>query len=344
MNICLVFLGDLLPEYVKANISYLKESFPSEKIWLLSDNERSLEIASKLSIQVWKCSNPILSWPALKDSELDLKFRNGFYFYALGRFSILDEFMESHSNESVLHIEADVWLAPNFPFHQIDQIKEEIAFPLERKSMAIPSTVYIKNRGAMSHLFSFLNDAVVQGRAPIDMFLLSLYATENSDRVHILPTAMNDPAAFNPSIDKETKETILKNHKYYDGIFDSSTWGQYLFGIDPKNYLGIRMVYHEQKNHAVSVKSIRLKVDEHGNIFLSQGNSNAYLYSLHIHSKDLRIFLPTRTAFLQKRIDEISSSTKYEFSVSVFLKSISFKALNNFLKIIWNKVKLIFRL
>jgi hypothetical protein len=247
--------------------------------------------------------------------------------------------MGSHSDESVLHIEADVWLAPNFPFYQINQIKEEIAFPLERKNVAIPSTVYIKNREAMSHLFCFLTDALVKGRTPIDMFLLSLYATENPGRVHILPTVMNEPTAFNPNTDKETKKTILKNNKNFDGIFDSSTWGQYLFGIDPKNYLGIRMVYHEQKNHAVSVKSIRLKVDEYGNIHLSNGKAAAYLYSLHIHSKDIRIFLPNRTAFLKKRINEIRSSTKYEFSATILFRTFSFKILKNFLKIVWNKAK-----
>ena len=344
MNICLVFLGDLLPAYVQANISYLKETFPSKKIWLLSDNVDNLEIASKLSINIWKCSNPLLSWPALKDSELDLNFRNGFYFYALGRFSALDEFMRNNSNESVLHIEADVWLAPNFPFHQIDQIKEDIAFPLERKSVAIPSTVYIKNRNAMSHLFNFLNNAIMQGCTPIDMFLLALYATENPSKVHILPTVVSEPTAFNPNIDEETKKIILQNQKYYNGIFDSSTWGQYLFGIDPKNYLGIRLVYHEQKNHAVSIKSIRLKVDEYGNICLNCGNTNAYLYSMHIHSKDARAFLPTRNAFLQKRIDEIRSRTKYEFSVSVLFRTMSVNLLINFMKIICNKLKLSFRL
>ena len=231
MNICLVYLKTALPHYVEANISYLRRTFPAEKIWLISDNDSNLEIAKKLGLNAWKCTNPVLDWEALKNSDLDLKFRDGFYSYALGRFHSLNEFMKIFPSESVLHIEADVWLAPNFPLRKIEKIQEEVAFPLEQKGVAIPSTVFIQNSLSMSRLLSFLTESLSMGRTPIDMFLLPLYREFFPNRVHIFPSAVPLGDGFKLDVDLFTRNEMCSNFQYYNGIFDSSTWGQYLFGI-----------------------------------------------------------------------------------------------------------------
>ena len=332
MNICLVYLGDSFPAYVKANILYLKRTFPDKKIWFLSDNEKSLRIASKLNVKTWRCDNPLSNWAELRNSELDFSFRKGFYPYTLGRFSALNDFMKNHIDESVLHIEADVWLAPNFPFDLLDKINEEIAFPLERKNVAIPSTVFFKNQASISHLFKFLTIALKDGITPIDMFLLATYAATYPKLVHILPTAARESTAFNSLIDSDTNNLVSKNFENYSGIFDSSTWGQFLLGIDPKNYLGIRLIYHTQKNHAIKTSNAYISIDDKGNIKLRQGKTDLNLYSLHVHSKDLRIFQTEGSKLLKKRVTEIRSRTKYEMNFGVMINYFSIKLLIKLIK------------
>ena len=328
-----------MPKYAEANISYLQRTFPREKIWLISDNDLNLEIGKRFGLKVWKCTNPIISWEALRNSGLDLNYREGFYSYSLGRFSALNEFMKSQTNESVLHVEADVWLAPNFPFREIENIKEEIAFTLEQKGIVIPSTIFIKNSESMLRLFAYLTEALSKGFTPIDMFLLSLYENTFPERVHILPSVFPDKLGFNDSLDVETKNQILLNHRKYEGIFDSSTWGQFLFGIDPKNYLGIRMIYKVQEKHAAKIKGVRFQITSEGNLALIRGSTHIFLYSLHIHSKDVRVFLENEHRFFRDRIQGNSYRTKYEFSPIIFLNYFSLRLFVRLLNIVWTRVR-----
>ena len=339
MNICLIYLNASLPKYAEVNLSYLKRTFPREKIWLISDSDLNLEIAKKFGLRVWKCTNPLSSWEALRNSGLELNYRGGFYSYSLGRFSALNEFMKSQVNESVLHVETDVWLAPNFPFREIEIIKEDIAFPLEKKGVVIPSTIFIKNSESMLRLFGYLTDALSKGFTPIDMFLLSLYENTFPERVHILPSVFPENLGFNASVDVETKNKILLNHRNYEGIFDSSTWGQFLFGIDPKNYLGIRMIYRVQEKHAAKIKGIGFQITSEGNIALIRGSTRIFLYSLHIHSKDVRVFLKDEHRFFRDRIQGNSYRTKYEFIPTIFLNYFSLRLFVHLLNIVWTRVR-----
>ena len=337
MNICLIYLGTKLPAYLMANIAYLHRTFPKEHIWLITDNKENIDIATDLGIRTWLCSNPLLSWESLRNSELDLEFRNGFYSYALGRFFVLNEFMQKNPGQSALQIEADVWLAPNFPFKEISQITQEVAFPLERKDVVIPSTVFIKNFKASSNLLDFLTTALVSGATPIDMFLLSAYAKHFPHRVQILPSALTNLVGFNEDTDNYTKEQISRNNYIFGGIFDSSTWGQYLFGIDPKNYLGVLILFHNQKSHAINPSKYYFSLLDSGSIEVSLGAKKTFLYSLHIHSKDLRIFQLGASHFIRKRILESHKKKRaYEFHLSNIIRFFSIKKLFFFLKIFWN--------
>jgi hypothetical protein len=337
MNICLIYLGNKLPAYFRANIAYLNRTFPKEHIWLITDNKENLDIATDLGIRTWLCSNPLLSWEALRNSELDLGFRNGFYSYALGRFFVLNAFMQKHPSQSVLQIEGDVWLAPNFPFSEISQITQEVAFPLERKDVVIPSTVFVKNFKASSNLLEFLTTSLASGATPIDMFLLSKYAIHFPQRVQILPSAFTNLVGFNQGTDKYTKVQISKNNYIYNGIFDSSTWGQYLFGIDPRNYLGVLILFHNQKGHAVNPSKYYFSLLDSGSIEISLGAKRTFLYSLHIHSKDVRIFLPGASQFIEERILESHKKKKvYEFHLSDIFRFFSIKKSFSFLKLFWN--------
>jgi hypothetical protein len=337
MNICLIYLGDKLPAYLSANITYLHRTFPKEHIWLITDNKENIEKATELGIRTWLCSNPLSSWESLRNSELDLEFRNGFYSYALGRFFVLYEFMQKHPEQSALQIEADVWLAPNFPFNEISQITQEIAFPLERKDVVIPSTVFIKNCQASSNLLEFLTTSLASGATPIDMFLLSAYAKYFPHRVQVLPSALTSPIGFNENTDNYTKVQISMNNYIYNGIFDSSTWGQYLFGIDPRNYLGVLILFHNQNGHAINPSKYYFSLLDSGSIEVSIGGERTFLYSLHVHSKDIRIFLPDSSNFIKERILESRKKKKvYEFHLLDIFKFFSIKKLFFFLKIFWN--------
>ena len=317
MNICLIYLGNPLPKYAKENFMYLRRTFPQEKIWLLSDNLDNLNFASSLEIGAWKCSNALSSWQALKESELDHNFRRGFYSHALGRFAALNEFMRVQPDESALHIESDVWIAPNFPFSEIRKINQEVAFPLERKNVAIPSTLFLKNSKSMEKLFEFMTTRIRKGFPPIDMFLLAEYIEQFPNRVHILPTFLADPSMFMSNLDHQTQIRLLKNAEKYHGVFDSSTWGQYFFGIDPRNTHGIKVLFHIQKSHVFDPSIPKVAILSDGCIELTSGLQKKYLYSMHIHSKNRRVFTSSSRKFIRKILVK-SKRGKVVYSLTAF--------------------------
>ena len=338
MNICLVYLGNRLPKYARENFSYLQRTFPTEKIWLLSDSLENLKFASNLGIRVWKSSKTLDGWKALKNSELDHEFRNGFYSHALGRFAALNDFMQLRPKESLLHIESDVWIAPNFPFSEIRKINQEVAFPLERQDRAIPSTLYLKNSRSMSKLFQFMTDRLRNGFPAIDMFLLAEYFNVFPERVHILPSFLSDPSVFNLNLDYKTQKQLLKNSDKYAGVFDSSTWGQYFFGIDPRNTHGIKVLYRVQENHVFNPSIPEVTILPNGCVQVTSKMQRKFLYSMHIHSKDKRIFLQSSHNFIQNAlmnsrrqkvlyrltvfsIREFFRASSYTYLIKLFLKS-----------------------
>ncbi len=316
----MVYLGPDLPDYVKRNLKQIRRNFSKNELYFITDNAKSREIVTQLGILTFFVEKD-LQKQLTKVEGLDREFRAGFWIYTAARFAAISEFMHfMGDNESVLQIEADVWLAPNFPMQSISTISKDIAFPITQKSTGLASVLFIRDRSSALFLSNYFDTEFRRGKFVIDYEILGKLQKEHPDKVYVLPSALPGDQNFNSSADPSVRRLITSNNSAFDGIFDGSTWGQYLVGEDPRNFFGIRRVFHFQPHHAVNPVSVKFQTIPNLGVLGELNFEKKFIYNLHIHSKDKRIFDRNGLNFINKRISQVRKKTKYEFKISILLE------------------------
>ena len=333
--LCIVYLGREIPKYIEDNLKYLKKTFPGFDVYFITDNKSAQERVSKFGIKTWRCPSPSTEWKSLKDIDgVDSQFRDGFWIKTIGRIYALLDFSAAFPDRSIIQIEGDVWLSPHFPFEAFTKIDKPIAFPLERRGVGIMSTLYLQNYQATKMIFDFFDSSIRGEGHLVDMHILGDFAEKNKNLVKILPSAVNVAEMFNDSADEDFRIQISEFEGYFGGLFDASTWGQYLTGLDPRNFLGIKILYHLQISHAVNPINSRIQLLDNGALEIIIDGVRTKLFSMHIHSKDRRIFRNGSETFIRKRLYEKTLKRKYEVSPKDLFTSFNLRIFFSFIKII----------
>jgi hypothetical protein len=289
LKLVLVYLGRHVPSYVFLNLILLQRNFPQYDVVFLSDFQHNLHKAEKMGVTTKKVpyaeeykeiTPDQLSW--------DMKFRDFFWYKTLARFFALSYYLSSNPDSSILHIEADVLLLPNFPLEKVSKIGHPLSFPLETLNQAVASTLFIKNKSALEHLISFAADQAQIDPRVTDMTILAKYRLSHPERVLVMPTAPGRKDAFVESGFTEQIDTLSGNLDYFGGLFDATTWGQYLTGIDERNSRGFRKTYHFQSHHAINTTSFHFLFENSLSVRIHE--ETFHLFALHVHSKNLNLF------------------------------------------------------
>jgi hypothetical protein len=236
-------------------------------------------------------------------------FRDGFWFKTLARFYALSEFMKLEPSESALLVESDVWISPDFPFETFIFPEFDCAYPLANSSQGVASTFFIRNSKCMQNFLEFAEKSVLTNPESTDVTILGAYYKLSDINIKILPSAVSSSESFNSWVSEEERNLLASKSFFSSGIFDASTWGQFLTGEDPRNAWGYRNLYSKQVQHPVNPSAHFFSVSG-DKIFAHIGNSNASVYSLHVHSKDVRVF--SNSQFLARRVRESILGTKKE--------------------------------
>ena len=315
MNIVYVYLNQKLPKYALKNILYFRSNFPNKKLIFISDLEYNIELIKSFGVETYLAEKPTLVWEELANyKSVDLNFRGGFWLSTLARFHALAQFMKTNPEQSVLQVECDVLLLPDFPFQMIYQTNTGIAFPIVNNTDAVPSLVFFKNASHATKLLEFMSRKMVMESHTTDMTILGQYSIDFPELVTILPTNFSTNFGYQPWVELDLKKRMSKNIGIYKGVFDAATWGQYLTGEDPRNTLGIRRVFHTLKHHAIDPSKFVWDFNESsGKITLSNGEEIFPLFCLHIHSKDLKCFEINPGRRIQKRINSLPRGQKLEY-------------------------------
>jgi hypothetical protein len=210
------------------------------------------------------------------------------------------------------------------------QRNQKITFSHLKKSPGF-SVLDIFGLSNSEKLFDFFEKSISGAGFLVDMHILGAFAEKFKDSTTILPSAINVNRMFNKSADEDFRKQISNNEYHFGGLFDASTWGQYLTGLDPRNYLGVKILYHKQKAHAVNPQNSKITLTNNGGFELTIDGLRTKLFSLHIHSKDRRIFKEHSNAFIQKRLSRKLPNRKYEIDIMAMFTSFS---LQKFLKLI----------
>ena len=289
MKIAVVYLGQKLPKYAIRNLRYLISSFPKENIFFISDNPKSLSLAAQTGVKTWMyVEDKSLRGEFESTSSLPLDFRNGFWYTTTLRFYALRDFMEMNPKESVLQVEADVWISQEFPFEKFRNLpsEAEIAFPLESSDTAAASILYLKDLEAANKLIRITKEYQQNSRNISDMGILgSIFQNELMD-VFILPTAPENSPSVTFTLDQRVRKEVYRNLQYFGGIFDSTTYGLYVFGEDPRNHRGKLITHRNQDKHLVQCSKSKFVI-EHDAFGLMETEFLPF-HNLHVHSKDER--------------------------------------------------------
>jgi hypothetical protein len=334
IKLVLVYLGKP-PQYVISNLNYLHDAFPNYELVLIVDE--CLAEAKLLNSQVciWTVPKIESEWVAVSSLIAhDTDFRNNFWFKTVARFYALLHYLENNANSSILHIEADVWLSPHFPMKSLESLGETIAFPLKSHSEGIASTFYVGNLDLLRGFISFCESEFRNNPYSTDVSILGNYGMAEFSNFVNLPNGVMDSEYYRGDLPIEVQSTLSKNFEVFQGIFDASTLGIWFTGVDPRNENGFRTLF-KQQHHPIRCDNLNLFVE--GNHVYILCNFRRYeIYSLHVHSKDTRMFGVETWKVRLKQISAYDSSrVKYEFIPGV--------TLNYFIRYVIYRTKLVLR-
>lgn len=313
-----VYLGSSLPNYVLANMTQFKSRFPDSPLVFIGDSQKVCDKVELCGFNIWKVRDPEDSWGINRNSmSHDPVFRNGFWFKTLARFFALHEYLKNFPTESVLLIESDVWISPQFPLEIFQGFAHPIAFPLATSEQGVASTFFAKDSDCLKHFLNFAEHRVLVKPDSTDVTILAEYRSNYPENTYILPSGPIELNGYNPGYSKVESE-MLSDQKYFPNqIFDASTWGQFITGEDPRNSWGFRYLYRRQISHAVdpSVFDLSMKQDA---ITATINGVDYQINTLHIHSKDLLVF--TDSSRVISRVRGYHGTVKKEIIWKFFLR------------------------
>ncbi len=317
MNIVFAHFGKNLPRHLIANLNRCVELFPEHTIYLIADSNKIKKLPRGVKLVKYKLD---ASWNQLEISlSHPLDFRDGFWIKSLGRFFALKNFMEAHPGP-ILHVESDVLIAKDFPFIKLIECGKDIAFPVVSSELGIASTLYMRNLQTASYLGEFAIRCCQNDRNSTDMKVLGSLWRDSLVQVEILPTA---PSAIHALGIHDIPPSISKIDSF-KGYFDGLDFGYYLFGVDPRNNRGFLLLKKKLDGYFIDTSKAKFAYNPNREFpDLIVDDCVLPLFSLHIHSKLIKIFKSqSPRSYFRKQIDDYGSARARKIIFLVMIRSI----------------------
>lgn len=321
MNIVFVHIGPKVPAHLARNLVRTIKLFRGHPVILITlPGTRCPNIDGLVRIDYspndyfWKVSEN-LSHP--KD------FRGNFWANTLTRFLALHDYM-SAVQEEFIHVESDVILAEDFPFERFNKLRKPIAFPVVNQHQGIASVLYLRDQNASKELMKVIISEVEGNPFTTDMLILRSLYDGHQDSVQALPTGPDTSDSFNGTKNDETVHNTRKSLKLVGGIIDGLDIGYYLFGEDPRNHRGKRFLRTVLPDYYLNPKYLKFSYS-HSRKFINISTTSGEIpiYSLHIHSKDLRLFdLIVSQRVMRRAVENSGRPTAFEFLPRIYLHTV----------------------
>lgn len=318
IDLVFVHYGTKIPKHLSANIHRTAGLFPNSRIVLLTDQTQGVLPKNCLSYDILS-NTEILETKSKLDHPIN--FRNGFWATTFLRLVAVAKFAAENVNP-VLHIESDVILSSDFPLGKFLNLKESMAFPIVGPGLSVASIFYLGSRDSAAELISFLKLELEADPTTTDMKVLDRFRLANPGLVALLPIGPENQSAYLSTLSPSDFTKMQALSGYFGGVFDAIDVGFYLFGEDPRNNRGFRLVGKIDTSSYLKINQLLFSISDSRNfIDMSFNNLCIPIYSVHIHSKDLRLFNTKKfNKFLRRGILLQNRLPREEFDLGVFLK------------------------
>ncbi len=309
MRVVFVHLGKSNPRHLWLNLRRHREIFPHVPVGVVvSDaiHEKRLPVG----VDIIHYSQSHEARLLLNSLALGAGFRGGFWHLTLERLIALRQVHLEFEGEPMLHLESDVLLMPNFPWKEMAEGKTLMWGQISQNE-DIAAILFSPNYVSTSALVEMICDQVTNDPKTSDMRALhKIAANLNKDDFSYIPQG-------------------LDASRMAEGIFDVGSIGMWLCGIDERNSWGRRNFFMSLAHHFVEPASYKYEIKSDG-LWLRRDNQDLKLFSLHVHSKDLKLFGRTWHA----RLEELVRRSEYQIPKSEFY----IRGFLSNLKEIWSEI------
>ncbi len=296
MEIVLVNIGNF-QEYILYNIHQLK-LFNNNNITIITEKDFFDKYPSDINLIDINEFDKNLIDDFNKSTNLSKDFRNGFWIHCFTRFIYIYLYMKKYNKINIIHIENDVMLYTNLDklFNNIN-LNQNLFLIMDHINRCIPGLLYIKDFRILEKILNNLkNDEN-------DMMWLARSYLENKNNIINLPILHFELNL----IDKSRNENNIliefnKNYNLFNGIFDGAAIGQFLGGIDPKNASIKDSSGFINESCLINYSNFNfkwLKMNGLWKPYLIDNNNFIEVFNLHIHSKNLELFLSSNENIIE---------------------------------------------
>lgn len=294
LKVVLIHLGKAPAQHLWVNLESLLKRFIEVEFVLISDKAH-LEPPKNSKLVFFQYLRSESISQVLDSLDHDLTFRSGFWKYTLERFIALEQYHRTDPETKIIHIESDILLFPEFPFDSFLAL-EKLAWQKVDESRDVASVFFSPHHIESGWLVSQLLHLLQNHNHLTDMTGLNLIRKCNPTRVDTIPSFS---AELGIQVLREGDQNtslmldLSKNFSLFDGIFDPAAYGMWLSGSDPKNYHGRQILFDTEEivkgGTFVDPSQLRYVLSESDQLFCVSKYESVRIWSLHIHSKDLRL-------------------------------------------------------
>lgn len=279
MNLILVSIGNF-QEYILDNIKQLL-ILEISNIYVITNSDFFEKF------EIYKNKINLISIETLNDSynffnrtSLDKGFRNGFWTLTSLRFFYIYEFMKKYDVKDVIHLENDVLI-----YYNCNEIlncfdKNYIYLPFDTFKRNIASIMFIPSCDILKNI--------------LDNYDFTKNDMENFSIIKNKTGLIKTLPIF-PKINTTNEEIkfVSENFINFNFIFDAAAIGQFIGGVDPRNFADNSIGF---VNETCIIKYNKYNIiwDLENNFkkpFLVINDVKFPIFNLHIHSKNLIKFM-----------------------------------------------------
>lgn len=262
-QIAFIFLGPKLPRYARASLERCRTDFPGHRIILGTDLGNAPKIPG---VEVFRVS------PGALSHEHYSGFRSGFWLKSIQRLVVLEQVHEQYPRAPLLHVEADVRLAPYFDFSML---------PTQKLGW-----------GQVTHL----EDGAALLSSP-DFSQTRWLAEELKKQVKLNPGITDMPALSNIRMAFPSRVSLMPTSSQINRgepakVIDFAAIGMWTAGTDPRNSAGMSRVKLPQPQHDLDLgkNTVCLDVDQGQVLLVNAQGGVSQVQNLHLHAKQTLFF------------------------------------------------------